>query len=162
MTELAITLTVNGAVTQVSVTPRTSLADMLRDVLTLTGTHLGCEQGVCGACTVLVDELPVRSCLTLAASCEGAEVITVEGLQGEDVDRLRAHFSAEGALQCGFCTAGMLMTGYEVVRRRQHQDDTSIRTELAGNICRCTGYQGLVRAISAANDDGLAAETTDN
>lgn len=162
MTELVVTLTINGEPTQVSVAPRTSLADMLRESLALTGTHLGCEQGVCGACTVLVDELPVRSCLTLAASCEGSEVVTVEGLHGADADRLRAHFSTEGALQCGFCTAGMLMTGYDVVRRRQPQDETSIRATLAGNICRCTGYQGLVRAITAANDDGIAAETTDH
>lgn len=162
MTEIMITLTINGESTQVSVTPRTSLADMLRESLSLTGTHLGCEQGVCGACTVFVDELPARSCLTLAASCDGSEVVTVEGLKGPDAERLRNHFSTEGALQCGFCTAGMLMTGYDVVRRREPQDETSVRAALAGNICRCTGYQGLVRAITAANDDGIAAEPTDH
>lgn len=162
MTDIMITLTINGESTRVSVAPRTSLADMLRDDLALTGTHLGCEQGVCGACTVLVDELPVRACLTLAMSCDGSEVVTVEGLQGADAERLRTHFSTEGALQCGFCTSGMLMTGFDVVRRREPQDEASVRSALSGNICRCTGYQGLVRAITAANDDGITAETTDH
>lgn len=158
MTDVVIALTVNGSPVQLNVPARTSLADALREQLRLTGTHLGCEQGVCGACTVLVDDLPVRACLMLAASCAGAEVLTVEGLVGPDADRLREHFSAEGALQCGFCTAGMLITSYDLVRRRCDLDRASVCDALAGNICRCTGYNGLARAVLKANEDGLAAE----
>lgn len=147
MHEVTVSLAVNGTPTTVVVPARTMLADLLRDTLDLTGTHLGCEQGVCGACTVLVDELPVRACLTLAASCDGAEVMTVEGLDGADVDRLRENFSAEGGLQCGFCTPGMLVTAYDLVRRRENITREKICAAMSGNICRCTGYAGMVRAL---------------
>lgn len=161
MTEMMLHLTVNQLPRTVTVPARTSLADLLRDHLDLTGTHLGCEQGVCGACTVLVDELPVRACLTLAAACEGCEVLTVEGLEGPDAERLRAQFSREGALQCGFCTPGMLLTAYDVVRGRQSLSREDICLAMAGNVCRCTGYNGIVRAVEAAIDQGIEAETTD-
>ena len=129
---------------------RSSLADALRERLHLTGTHLGCEHGVCGACTVLVDGDPVRSCITLAAACDGREVVTVEGLAGPVADAVRAAFSAEHGLQCGFCTPGMLVTAVDVVTRRPEATTDDIRLELGGNICRCTGYVNIVKAIQYA------------
>ncbi|WP_432009905.1 (2Fe-2S)-binding protein [Streptomyces cucumeris] len=160
MNEVSPRLRVNGAEHTVTVPARTSLADLLRDRLGLTGTHLGCEEGVCGACTVLVDGLPVRGCLTLAATCDGAEVVTVEGLTGADADRLRAAFSREGALQCGFCTPGMLITAYDLVRRRAAGSPEEIRAGLGGNLCRCTGYQALVRAIASATGESAGEPGT--
>jgi carbon-monoxide dehydrogenase small subunit len=150
------TVTVNGAARTMTLPARTSLADALRDTLGLTGTRLGCEHGVCGACTVLLDGRPVRSCLTLAATCDGHEVRTVEGLSGRTAEALRGSFSAEHGLQCGFCTAGMLVTAYDVVERRRglasgaELTAEDVRGELAGNLCRCTGYIGIVRAIVRA------------
>lgn len=158
---VVVELVVNGRERSVGVSTRESLADMLRERLGLTGTHLGCEQGVCGACTVLLDELPVRACLTLAVSCEGCEVVTVEGLHGPDVDRLRGHFRAEGGLQCGFCTPGMLVSAYDVVRRRETPTRDEICAAMSGNVCRCTGYNGIVRAIQLANDEALAADNAE-
>jgi aerobic carbon-monoxide dehydrogenase small subunit len=155
MTSLTITVKINGERHQLETQGRTSLADLLRDQLDLTGTHLGCEQGVCGACTVLVDDLPVRSCLMLAGSCDGAEITTIEGLDDEDAARLRAEFSREGGLQCGFCTPGMLIAGWELIRRRQDQSRESVCEAMSGNICRCTGYNGIVRAVLNANQFGL-------
>ncbi|MGW5644307.1 (2Fe-2S)-binding protein [Saccharopolyspora sp. NPDC003752] len=159
MPDNTIRLTVNGRDVEVAVPARTSLADLLRDHLGLTGTHLGCEQGVCGACTVLVDELPTRACLTLAAACDGSEVITVEGLTGPDADRLRACFSREGALQCGFCTPGMLLSAFDLVRRREELSRNQVCVGMSGNICRCTGYNGIVRAVQSAIGEGIEAET---
>ncbi|MBO0874633.1 MAG: (2Fe-2S)-binding protein [Pseudonocardia sp.] len=160
MPDITVRLTVNGRRHTATVPARTSLADLLRDHLHLTGTHLGCEQGVCGACTVRLDELPVRACLTLAAACQGSEVLTVEGLDDPDADRLRAHFSREGGLQCGFCTPGMLVAAHEVVRRRTELNRDEVCLALAGNICRCTGYLGIVRAVQAAITEGIEAEQT--
>lgn len=161
MDDVSVSLKVNGRL-QTAVTPaRTTLADLLRDRLGLTGTRLGCEQGVCGACTVLVDELPARACLVLAAACNGAEVVTVEGLQGADADRLRAAFSREGALQCGFCTAGMLISGYDLVRRREEMSRDELCTAMSGNICRCTGYNGIIRALQSTIEEGIGAEADD-
>jgi carbon-monoxide dehydrogenase small subunit len=157
MTDLSVTIRINGERHQLRTRGRTSLADLLRDELDLTGTHLGCEQGVCGACTVLVDGLPVRSCLMLAGSCDGAEVVTIEGLDDEDAARLRAEFSREGGLQCGFCTSGMLIAGWELIRRRQDQSRDAVCEAMSGNICRCTGYNGIVRAILNANQAGIDA-----
>lgn len=134
--------------------PRLSLADFLREVLNLTGTHLGCEHGVCGACTVLIDGQPQRACLSLAVGMEGREVTTVEGLKGPLIDALRAAFSDRHALQCGFCTPGMLITATDMIQRGACASEQRIRQELAGNLCRCTGYQGLVAAIQAvANEE---------
>jgi len=143
-----VTLTVNGRPASADVEPRTHLADFLRETLLLTGTHIGCEQGVCGACTVLLDGEPVRSCLTLAATCGGAEVRTVEALADDELGvALREAFTAEHALQCGYCTPGMLVTARDIVSRLPDADEDRIRLELAGNLCRCTGYNGIVRAI---------------
>lgn len=152
MDEVTVGLTVNGAARSVTVPARLSLADLLRERFDLTGTHLGCEHGICGACTVLLDGAPARSCITLAASCDGSEVVTVEGLTGPAIDELRTAFSAEHGLQCGFCTPGMLVTGVDVLQRYPELTAETARAELAGNICRCTGYVGIVNAMVRASD----------
>ncbi|CAN7569808.1 2Fe-2S iron-sulfur cluster-binding protein [Variovorax paradoxus] len=124
------------------------LGDFLRDELRLTGTHLGCEHGVCGACTVLVNGQPTRSCITFAVACEGQEVTTIEGYDDDAVmQKLRPAFTRHHALQCGFCTPGMLTTARDIVLRLPHADEARVRLELSGNLCRCTGYQGIVDAI---------------
>jgi len=147
-----VNFTVNGQSIEAAVEPRTHLADFLREHAGLTGTHLGCEHGVCGACTVELDGAPVRSCIQFAVRCEGAQVRTIEGFDDDAVmQQLRTAFNAEHALQCGFCTPGMLITARDIVTRLPHlvnaTDEARIRQELAGNLCRCTGYQGIVRAI---------------
>lgn len=143
-----ITLTLNGETVTKPAEPRTHLADFLREDHLLTGTHLGCEQGVCGACTLYVDGRPVRSCITIAVACDGADVRSIEGFEDDPLmARLRAAFTAHHALQCGYCTPGMLATAYDIVRRLPDADETRIRRELSGNICRCTGYAGIVEAI---------------
>jgi aerobic carbon-monoxide dehydrogenase small subunit len=143
-----VSLTVNGRAVTAQVAPRTHLADFLREHLLLTGTHLGCEHGVCGACTLLIDDAPARSCIAFAAVCQGARVQTIEGLEHDPVIALlRAAFTAEHALQCGYCTPGMLVTARDIVLRLPGADADRIRLELAGNLCRCTGYAGIVRAI---------------
>ncbi|WP_295372730.1 2Fe-2S iron-sulfur cluster-binding protein [uncultured Pseudacidovorax sp.] len=143
-----ISIHVNGrSVTRAS-EPRTHLADFLRDELRLTGTHLGCEHGVCGACTVLVDGQPTRSCITFAVACDGREVTTIEGYDDDAAMRLlRQAFTRHHALQCGFCTPGMLATSRDIVLRLPDADEARVRLELSGNLCRCTGYQGIVDAI---------------
>jgi aerobic carbon-monoxide dehydrogenase small subunit len=143
-----IGLTVNGRAINKPVDPRTHLADFLRDQLDLTGTHLGCEHGVCGACTLLLDAMPARSCITFAAACDGAHVTTIEGLDNDEIaTELRAAFSREHALQCGYCTPGMLISARDLVLRLETSDDRAIRLGMSGNLCRCTGYVGIVRAI---------------
>ena len=143
-----LTLTVNGETHQVQVTDRTQLAEVLRDNLDLTGTHLGCEQGVCGACTVMVDGKPTRSCITFANSIDGAQIETVEGYARDPVMiKIREAFSRHHALQCGFCTPGMLATSHDILNRFASPSEATIRHELSGNLCRCTGYQGIVQAI---------------
>jgi carbon-monoxide dehydrogenase small subunit len=155
----AIEMIVNGVAAEARVEARTSLADCLRDTLNLTGTHVACEQGVCGACTVLVNGVPVRSCLTWAVSCDGAEVRTIEGFDADPtMQRLREAFSRAHGLQCGFCTPGMLITARDIAQRLPGSDETRIRHELAGNLCRCTGYAGIVRAVqSVASPNGALA-----
>jgi carbon-monoxide dehydrogenase small subunit len=149
-----VSLVVNGHSWSGTLEPRLSLADFLRDVLGLTGTHLGCEHGVCGACTVLIDDQPQRACLSIAVGMDGRNITTVEGLDGPLTESLRAAFSERHALQCGFCTPGMLITATDMIRRGACADEERIRQELAGNLCRCTGYQGLVAAIQAvANEE---------
>jgi carbon-monoxide dehydrogenase small subunit len=156
-----VTLTVNGAPVSAAVEPRTHLADFLREELLLTGTHLGCEQGVCGACTVLIDGEPARACIVYAATCIGREVRTIEGLADDPImAALRAAFTAEHALQCGYCTPGMLVTARDIVRRLPDADEDRIRLELAGNLCRCTGYNGIVRAIARVLAARPASETS--
>jgi aerobic-type carbon monoxide dehydrogenase small subunit (CoxS/CutS family)/carbon monoxide dehydrogenase subunit G len=141
-------LTVNGQLLQALVEPRTHLADFLREQLHLTGTHLGCEQGVCGACTVSLDGKPQRSCIAYALDCDGSTVITIEGFDDDALmDDLRAAFSAHHGLQCGFCTPGMLVTARDIVARLGDIPEARIREELSGNLCRCTGYVGIVAAI---------------
>ena len=143
-----ISLTVNGRRVEAEVEPRTHLADFLREREGLTGTNLGCEHGVCGACTLEIDGAPARSCITFALACEGAEVRTIEGFVEDAVmAELRAAFTAEHALQCGYCTPGMLVTARDIVMRLPNADEARIRKELSGNLCRCTGYMGIVRAI---------------
>lgn len=148
MTNMTVDLVVNGTPVSETTEPRTHLADFLREELLLTGTHLGCEQGVCGACTVFVDGRPTRSCITLAATCEGAEVRSVEGFDDDALmAALRDAFKRHHGLQCGYCTPGMLVTGYDIVRRLPNADAARVRKELSGNLCRCTGYAGIVAAI---------------
>ena len=144
-----VTLTVNGKPVTAEVEPRTSLADYLREGEGLTGTNLGCEHGVCGACTIEIDGAPARSCITLAVACEGASVRTIEGFDADPVmEQLRQAFTAEHALQCGYCTPGMLVTARDIVLRLPDADEARIRLELSGNLCRCTGYVGIVNAIN--------------
>ncbi|WP_247896037.1 MULTISPECIES: (2Fe-2S)-binding protein [Azospirillum] len=148
-----ISLTVNGTRVEASVPPRQHLGDFLRERELLTGTHLGCEHGVCGACTILIDGEPARSCITFAVACDGRSVTTVEGLDDDPVAaELREAFSAEHGLQCGFCTPGMLVAARDVVLRRPDADNPAIRTAMSGNLCRCTGYVGIVNAIRRVID----------
>ena len=143
-----VTLEINGSPLRAEVEPRTHLGDFLRDTVRLTGTHLGCEHGVCGACTVLMDGQPVRSCITFTVACEGRRITTVEGYDGDALmQRLRAAFTRHHALQCGYCTPGMLATARDIVLRLPDADEACVRRELAGNLCRCTGYMGIVAAI---------------
>jgi carbon-monoxide dehydrogenase small subunit len=148
-----IELTVNGREVTSVVDPRLTLADFLREELDLTGTKLGCEHGVCGACTVLMDGRAVRSCLTLAVQATGTDVRTVEEICNEPRGmRLREGFKKHHGLQCGFCTSGFLVTAYELLEERGYVDADEAREELSGNICRCTGYQGIVAAVVEAGD----------
>lgn len=143
-----LSLTVNGKTVERPVDPRTHLADFLREDLYLTGTHLGCEHGVCGACTVLVNGAPTRACLCFAVGCDGDVVTTIEGLKDDRLmERLRQAFKRHHALQCGYCTPGMLITAHDIVRRLPDATEERVREELSGNLCRCTGYVGIVAAI---------------
>jgi carbon-monoxide dehydrogenase small subunit len=147
-TEVTVELTVNGERRRVLVPARTSLADLLRDDLGLTGTHLGCEHGVCGACTVLLDGGTARSCVVLAAQASGSKVVTVEGLSAADgLSDVQAALARHGGLQCGFCTPGFVVAITELLSAERELDEAEVREELSGNICRCTGYQGIVRAV---------------
>lgn len=154
-----VSLRVNGRpVAAAEVEPRTHLADFLRGHLLLTGTHTGCEHGVCGACTVLIDGAPSRACIHFAAGCDGAAVQTIEGLAEDAVTaRLRDAFTVEHALQCGYCTPGMLVTVRDIVHRLPDADDDRVRLELAGNLCRCTGYAAFARNLAAPLDGGTAS-----
>ena len=147
-----VVLTVNGERREVAVEPRRLLSDVLRADLGLTGTHVGCEHGVCGCCTVLVDGEPARSCLMLAATADGARIETVEGLAAPDgtLHPLQEAFRRHHGLQCGFCTPGFLMLASTVYRDAPSMSDEEIRTALGGQLCRCTGYVGIVRAVRAA------------
>jgi carbon-monoxide dehydrogenase small subunit len=151
---VAISLTVNAVRHDLEVEPRRLLSDVLRHDLGLTGTHVGCEHGVCGCCTVLLDDLPVRSCLMLAVQAAGAAVRTVEGLAAPDgtLSPLQEAFHRHHALQCGFCTPGFLMTASTFYRDAAGMSDDEIRSALGGQLCRCTGYVGIVRAVRAAAD----------
>lgn len=155
-------LTVNGSAAQMTVEPRTTLAEALRTELRLTGTHLGCEHGVCGACTVIVDGLAVRSCLMLAVQSDGCEVMTVEGLGTmADLGPLQRSFRKHHALQCGFCTPGILTTAHALLTNEPDADEARIRDVVSGNLCRCTGYLPIIAAIMDARKSYLpGAECT--
>lgn len=155
-----ITLHVNGEARNVTAPPRTHLADVLREHCGLTGTHLGCEQGVCGACTVLVDGVPMRSCLLYAHEAAGMAVTTIEGLDEDPVAAaLRAAFNKHHALQCGYCTPGMILAGHALLERNETPTREDIVEAISGNICRCTGYGQIVEAIEYAADRLRKANT---
>jgi aerobic-type carbon monoxide dehydrogenase small subunit (CoxS/CutS family) len=147
-----ISVTVNGLVHERAVEPRLLLSDFLRHELHLTGTHVGCEHGVCGACTVLVDDEPARSCLMLAIQADGARITTVEGLavSSDELHPVQQAFWDAHGLQCGFCTSGMLITTVALLRERSNPSDAEIREALSGNLCCCTGYQNIVKAVRLA------------
>lgn len=152
----AISLTVNGKAYERLVEARMTLADFLRSELELTGTHLGCEHGVCGACTILLNGEAVRSCLLLAVQADGAELMTVEGLaQGNELHPLQKAFQDRHALQCGFCTPGFLITAYALLKENPAPTETEVREAISGNICRCTGYSPIVQAIVQATTAGF-------
>lgn len=158
---MRIELQVNGTAVAAEVEPRTSLADFLRDTLRLTGTHIGCEHGVCGACTVIVSGDAVRSCLMLAVQAEGEKVITVEGLSNDDaLTPLQAAFRKHHALQCGFCTPGMLTTAHALLSHEPKADADRVREVLSGNLCRCTGYIPIVEAVLEARAAYVDEEVT--
>jgi aerobic carbon-monoxide dehydrogenase small subunit len=153
----AISVELNGVKVSGDVEPRLTLADFLRDHCELTATHLGCEHGACGACTVIVDGIATRSCLCLAVMCDGRAVVTLEGLRSDALMALvRRHFHEAHALQCGFCTPGMLIMACDILRRHREPDEATIRHEMSGQICRCTGYAGIVKAIAAAGRELIA------
>ncbi|HZT06045.1 MAG TPA: (2Fe-2S)-binding protein [Chloroflexota bacterium] len=148
---VAITTTVNGTEYRATVEPRLSLADFLRTDLGLTGTHVGCEHGVCGACTVLLDGHTTRACLLFAAQCDGAEITTIEGIgQPDRLHPVQEAFREHHALQCGFCTPGMVLSAIELLTDNPQPTEEEIRVALAGNLCMCTGYVNIVRAVEAA------------
>jgi aerobic carbon-monoxide dehydrogenase small subunit len=148
MTVHNITLTVNGETVRETVEPRKNLVDFLREDLGLTGSHVGCEHGVCGACTVRVDGSIVRGCLMLAVQCDGARVETIEGLADSGaIDDLRAAFEARNALQCGYCTPGMLLTAQDLLAEGDVPSRDTIRDHISGNYCRCTGYHAIIDAV---------------
>jgi len=148
MTNIVTRFIVNGERVEVNLEPRTSLADCLRRELKLTGTHVGCEHGVCGACTVIVDGAAVRSCLMLAAQADGVEIVTIEGLSNdEQLSPLQASFRRHHALQCGFCTPGILTTAHALLSEEPDAGADRVREVLSGNVCRCTGYVSIVEAI---------------
>jgi aerobic carbon-monoxide dehydrogenase small subunit len=148
---MRVSFQLNGKPVEVEVEPRTHLADCLREELRLTGTHLGCEHGVCGACTVMIDGEAVRSCLVLAVQAEGSAVTTVEGLSSEEsLTPLQTAFRKHHALQCGFCTPGMLITAHALLSEEPDADADLIRAALSGNLCRCTGYIPIVEAVLEA------------
>ncbi|MFI5040373.1 MAG: (2Fe-2S)-binding protein [Acidimicrobiales bacterium] len=150
MPDIPIELTVNGERRRATVEPRKTLADFLREDCRLTGTHLGCEHGVCGACTVILDDRAVRSCLVFAVQADGADVTTVEGLApAGELNAVQAAFQAEHGLQCGFCTPGFVVSATALLERIPDPTDEEIRAGLSGNLCRCTGYQGILRAVRA-------------
>ena len=155
-----VNLEINGKAIAAEAEPRTHLADFLRNQQFLTGTHIGCEHGVCGACTILLDGVPARSCITFAVACDGAQVTTIEGLRDDPLmAELREAFAAQHALQCGYCTPGMLISCRDILMRLPDADEARIRRELSGNLCRCTGYVGLVAAVKSIQQKRKEAAT---
>jgi carbon-monoxide dehydrogenase small subunit len=159
---IEIKVTVNGREHRESVEPRLLLSDFLRHTLGLTGTHVGCEHGVCGACTVLVDGRTARSCLMLGVQADGCDVTTVESLSdGQDLHPLQKAFSEHHALQCGFCTPGFLLIAYELLAENPRPSEREVRERMSANLCRCTGYEDIVNAVLAVATDGDAATADD-
>ena len=155
--KISITAIINGAKHSATVEPRRSLVDFLRHDVGLVGTHVGCEHGVCGACTVMLDGRTVRSCLLFAAQADGAEVTTIEGIATDEaLHPLQMAFQQHHALQCGFCTPGMILAALELLRDNAEPSDEEIRVGLSGNLCMCTGYVNIVRAVRAAARNGKA------
>ncbi|MEN0062597.1 MAG: (2Fe-2S)-binding protein [Myxococcota bacterium] len=146
-----VTITLNGSEFSADVEPRTLLVHFIRETANLTGTHIGCDSSNCGACTVLVDGIPIKSCTYLAAMANGKAVTTVEGLkQGGKLHPIQEQFREQHALQCGYCTPGMMLTGKSIIERYPNPTEEQIRWEISGQLCRCTGYQNIVKAIQAA------------
>ena len=156
--KLSISLTVNGKSYEREVEPRKLLSDFIREDLGLTGTHVGCEQGNCGACNVLIDDMSARSCLTFAVQCDGARIRTVESLGSvDDLHPVQTSFWEKHGLQCGFCTPGMLISAVELLENNANPSDEEIREAMASNLCRCTGYQTIIEAVKdAAEAEGVA------
>ena len=153
MQKTEITFTLNGKPRTAEAPPRMLLSDFLRHELSMTGTHVGCEHGVCGACTVLMDGASVRSCLTFAVQIDGVEITTIEGMaDGGTLSAIQNAFWEEHGLQCGYCTPGMIMTTQALLSRNGSPDEAEIRHELEGNICRCTGYQSIVESVQRASE----------
>jgi carbon-monoxide dehydrogenase small subunit len=149
-----VTMTVNGKSVSGDVEGRTLLVNFIRDQLNLTGTHVGCDTSQCGACVVHIDGKAVKSCATLALQADGADVTTIEGLAaGGDLHPVQRAFKEHHGLQCGFCTPGMIMTAVDMIRRKPELDEKTVREELEGNLCRCTGYHNIVKAILAASEE---------
>ena len=163
--ELEISITVNGETHEREVEPRLLLSDFIRDELGLTGTHVGCSHGVCGMCTVTMDGETIRSCLTFAAQADGAEILTVEGMEelpaSDDLHPLQEGFREEHGLQCGYCTPGMLMAGKALLDENPDPEEAEIREAISGNLCRCTGYQNIVKSIEYAADELESRAATD-
>ncbi len=159
MNRREVRMMVNGDDVSVTIAPNRSLADVLRDDLELTGTHVGCEHGVCGACTVVVDGVAVRSCLMLGVQASGKVVTTIEGLarNGDELHPLQEAFRDSHSFQCGFCTPGFVMAALALLLERQDFDDAELREELSGNICRCTGYQSIIAGVRLAAERGVGA-----
>jgi carbon-monoxide dehydrogenase small subunit len=151
--KVKVELTINGRKVAADIEPRMHLADFLRENLRLTATHLGCEHGVCGACTVLINDEPARACIALTVALEGADIKTLEGLADDKrMAVLKNSFHEQHGLQCGFCTPGMLISAWDLLQRKPDLSEGEIRAEMSGNLCRCTGYQGIVRSIKHAAD----------
>jgi aerobic-type carbon monoxide dehydrogenase small subunit (CoxS/CutS family) len=150
--EKTVAVTVNGTPYERTVSVRRSLVEFIREDLGLTGSHIGCEHGVCGACTVLMDGEPIRACLMFAVQADGTELTTVEGLaEGDELHPIQQAFWDNHGLQCGFCTSGILLTTYDFLKDKHGASEDEIRHALSGNLCRCTGYQGIVRSVQAAD-----------
>ena len=154
MSKLQLALTVNGEPRELLLDPRRTLLDVLRDDLDLRGAHRGCDSGDCGACTVLLDGRPVTACLTLAADCEGRDVLTVEGVSlNGALHPVQRALVEQGGIQCGFCTSGMVMTALALINNNPHPTEAEVRDGLAGNLCRCTGYKKIVEAVLSLDGD---------